>query len=317
MPYTASIDRRNPGCFLFLVDQSDSMSGALAGQPGQRKMDAAADAVNRVVDSIAQRCSQGVEVRDYFDVGILGYGHAREAEYDANRQYFALGQNESASPVDMRERSSESARIYEEIVFSALPGTEPDRPFLPLGRVVDVAEMEERQVREIDGAGGAVEVDRTMPVWLRPHSGLQTPMCAALSHASRAVEQWIAGHPDSFPPVVINISDGEATDGNPEELAQMLMSLRTSDGNVLLFNCHLSQNSASPIQYPDSEVTLSGEYARQMFRMSSVMPPGARAQAAQLGIPVSEVSRCCVFNADLVSLVQFLDIGTRGPVDLH
>ena len=42
MPYTASIDRRNPACFLFLVDQSVSMMRTLAGQTGQRKMDAAA-----------------------------------------------------------------------------------------------------------------------------------------------------------------------------------------------------------------------------------------------------------------------------------
>ena len=34
MSYTAEISRINPGCFLFLVDQSGSMSGALGGQPG-------------------------------------------------------------------------------------------------------------------------------------------------------------------------------------------------------------------------------------------------------------------------------------------
>ncbi len=47
MPYTADISRNSPGCFLFLIDQSRSMSGALGGQPGQRKMDGAADAVNK------------------------------------------------------------------------------------------------------------------------------------------------------------------------------------------------------------------------------------------------------------------------------
>ena len=34
MPYSADISRTNPGCFVFLVDQSGSMSEALGGQPG-------------------------------------------------------------------------------------------------------------------------------------------------------------------------------------------------------------------------------------------------------------------------------------------
>ena len=73
MPYSADIGRSNPGCFLFLVDRSGSMTGALAGQPAQCKMDQAADAINRILDAVSQRCSQGMDVRDYFHVGVLGY----------------------------------------------------------------------------------------------------------------------------------------------------------------------------------------------------------------------------------------------------
>ena len=47
MPYTADISRTSPACFLFLIDQSGSMDMALAGQPGQRKKDQAAQAINR------------------------------------------------------------------------------------------------------------------------------------------------------------------------------------------------------------------------------------------------------------------------------
>ncbi len=72
-----------------------------------------------------------------------------------------------------------------------------------------------------------------------------------------------------------------------------------------------------PFQYPDRENSLPDRYAREMFRMSSVMPQGYRDHAALLGIPVSAESRCCVFNADMVSLVQFLDIGTRAAANLR
>ena len=182
---------------------------------------------------------------------------------------------------------------------------------------MDIAEVEDRQVKETDGSGRVVEVTRKMPVWLRPHSGAQTPMCGALRFAAQAVEAWIKSHPDSFPPIIINISDGEATDGDPLPVAEHIRGLKTTDGNALLFNCHLSDKSTVPLQYPDGDSNLREEHARQMFRMSSVMPPASREHAALLGIPVRENSRCCVFNADMVSLVQFLDIGTRGPSGLH
>ena len=59
MSYSADISRSNPACFLFLIDQSGSMTQALAGQPGQRKMDQAADAINRILDTMVQRVLTG------------------------------------------------------------------------------------------------------------------------------------------------------------------------------------------------------------------------------------------------------------------
>ena len=284
MPYSADISRANPGCFLFLVDRSASMRGALAGQPGQRKMDQAADAINRILDAVSQRCSSGMDIRDYFHIGILGYNT------DA-----------AAAP----------------IITSVLQGTVADAPFLPISQVVDIAEVVERPVRESDGAGGIVEVTRRFPVWLQPHAEYRTPMCEVLHHAAQALENWVGQYPDSFPPIVINVSDGNATDGDPEPLAERIMGLRTSDGNALMFNVHLSGRSTMPIQFPDTEEGLPDELAVRLFRMSSIVPEGSRNLAASLDLTMSEYARGFVFNADMTSLVQFLDIGTRGPSNLH
>ena len=286
MPYSADISRSNPGCFLFLVDRSGSMSAALGGQPGQRKMDQAADAINRILDAVSQRCSQGMEVRDYFHVAVLGY-HT----------------DEQGTP----------------IINSALQGTTPEDPFLLISQAVETAEVVERMVQESDGAGGVIEVARRFPVWLQPHAEYGTPMCTALQYASQALETWIGQFPDSFPPIVINVSDGNATDGDPEPLALHIMEFQTSDGNALVFNVHLSEIATMPIQFPDSEEGLPDELAVRLFRMSSFLPEASRALAATLDLPVSPESRGFVFNADMTSLVQFLDIGTRGPsnVELH
>ena len=285
MPYTADISRANPACYMFLVDQSGSMSGALAGQPQMPKMNQAADAINRTLDALSQRCSQGLEIRDYFHIAIIGYNTDR-----------------NGGPV----------------ITSVLPGTTLEQPFLLISQVADVAQVEERMVRESDGAGGLVEVSRRFQIWLHPHAELGTPMLTALQIASSAVERWISEHPDSFPPIVINVSDGASTDGDPEPEAQRLTSLQTSDGNALLFNVHLSEVAAPAIQYPERVDQLpQDDYAQLMFRISSILPESCRNQAATLDLPVTENSKGYVFNADPVALVQFLDIGTRAASNLQ
>ena len=316
MPYTADISRDNPGCFLFLIDQSASMSGALAGQPGLRKMDGAADAVNRILDAISQRCSQGMEIRDYFDIGILRYGDRRKAAYDPEKLYGYIDANEVFHPIPHDRLDKDD--LFESIVVSVLRGTSLKRPLLPISQVVDVARIEERQVREPDGEGRVVEVTRKLPVWLRPTAGQQTPMCKALSVASRAIRKWTSLHPDSYPPIVINLSDGDATDGNPEPVARKIMALGTNDGNALLYNVHLSGMSVTPVRYPSDESDLPPDrYAARMFRMSSEFPAPVVDLAAGMGLPVTRGARGYVYNADMVALVQFLDIGTRAASDLR
>ena len=285
MPYTADISRTNPACFLFLIDQSGSMTQAFAGQPGQRKMDGAADVINRVLDTISQRCSQGMDIRDYFHIGVIGYN------------------------TDQRGNPT---------ITSILPGTTLEEPFLLISQVVDVAEVEERQVREPDGAGGLVEVSRRFPVWLHPKAEYGTPMCGAFEVAAQALEAWVGQYPDSFPPIVINVSDGAASDGDPEGPARRIVGIQTGDGSTLLFNVHLSEVSANPIQYPDGEERLpQDDYALAMFRMSSALPDSSRSQAASLDLAVNENSRGYVFNANMEALVQFMDIGTRAASNLQ
>ena len=286
MSHTAEISRINPGCFLFLVDQSGSMAGALGGQPGCYKHEQAADALNRTVSNIIQRCSQGEEVRDYFHVGIITYG--------------TTGMGGS-------------------VVTTPFVGVDPEAPFRLASEVEQAAKISQRPVRESDGKGGLIEIVEEIPEWLTPEARGGTPMCAALTLAVQALRQWANEHPNSFPPIVINITDGAATDGDPLSIAGDIANVATQDGNALLFNIHLSDVSAAPIAYPADEGDLpQGDgYAADLFRMSSVLPEASRKQAVSQGISASERSRGYVFNSDLAALVQFLDIGTRAALDLH
>ena len=54
--------------------------------------------------------------------------------------------------------------------------------------------------------------------WVEPVAKGRTPMGGALRMARNMCAAWCRKHPQSFPPIVINISDGEATDSTKEQL---------------------------------------------------------------------------------------------------
>ena len=76
MPYTAEISRAKPTAFCFLIDQSGSMDDPYGMDSGKRKCDAVADAVNRLIATLVLRCAKGEDVRDYFQIAVIGYGGA-------------------------------------------------------------------------------------------------------------------------------------------------------------------------------------------------------------------------------------------------
>jgi hypothetical protein len=273
MPYTAEISRSNPTCFLFLVDQSKSMLGPIGGGTGGRKADAVADSLNRLLYTLVLRCVWGQTVLDRFHVGVIGYGRK---------------------------------------VQPALGGALVERELVPIGELARNPLRVEQRVNLVDdGRGGQVEQVVKSPVWFEPLGEGKTPMCKALERAGQIVNRFLLEHPACYPPLVVNLSDGEATDGNPESAAKSLSELSSEDGNVLLFNGHISSQPVQPIEFPNTETGLPDDYARRLFRMSSVLPAALLQSARQAGLAVTAESRGFVFNADLASVVRFLDIGTR------
>lgn len=274
MPYSAEISRTNPSCFLFLIDQSASMEDPFGGGESKRKKaDAVADAINKLLQNLVIKCAKSEGVRDYYHTGVIGYG-------------------ENVGPAFSGSLAGKEMAAISEIASTP-------------------ARIEERTKKVDDGAGGLLEQRVKFPIWFDAVAKNGTPMCKALARAKDILIAWIAEHPDSFPPIVINITDGESTDGDPTEFAEDLTSLATTDGNVLLFNLHCSSKNYAPVEYPNSEETLSDEFSQLLFSISSPLPAYMKTIASQEGKRVGDGARGFVFNADLVSVIQFLDIGTR------
>jgi hypothetical protein len=152
-----------------------------------------------------------------------------------------------------------------------------------------------------------------VPVWFDPIADGGTPMCAASAEAYRIMQAWLADHGDCYPPQIIHITDGESTDGNPEQRVRALTALSSSDGPALLFNIHISSNpKAVPIVFPDTADNLPDAYSHMLFETASLLTPNMRAVADQQGHPTTDQSRAFVLNADMVSLVHAIEIGTRA-----
>jgi len=277
MLYSAEISRVNPTLVLFLLDQSGSMRQETAD--GRSKARFLADVMNQTLFEIAMRCAKSDGVRDYFDVGLLVYC---------------------------------DDRVYSGFAFSP-----PGQFTHPISQIADnPLRMDTVRSSEPRPGGEVFEQDTEIPIWLDPDPNGNTPMKGAFIEAARICAEWCDTHPGSYPPTVINISDGVSTDGDPDEEARAIQQLETDDGPALLFNCHVSVSGGDPIIFPDESVVLPDDYARLLFSISSPFPDHLRAQAERQKFDLRPGARFFMYQASPRHVIHFLNLGTR-PANLR
>lgn len=279
MPYVAEVSRKNPSCFLFLIDQSGSMNEPLAGaEDGMTKAMAVADAVNNLLQNLVLKCTKAEGIRDYYYVAAIGYGGTG--------------------------------------VHSALAPKLSQSELVPIGVIGNSPLRVEKAVKRLKSPrGDVIERPYNKPVWIEPAAGGGTPLCAALDRATRILREWLKTHADCFPPMVMNISDGESSDGDPKNAARQLSSLFSSDGQVLLFNIHISSYESRRVVYPYCLEQLDDDYSKDLFAISSNLTNYMQNVLAGEGHKIRSNSRGLAVHADFSTLMHFLDIGTR-PANL-
>jgi hypothetical protein len=270
MTYSRRIDRLNPALIVVLVDQSDSMAEVIDG--GRiSKAQAVADQINTLLYELILRCVK------------TQHEPPRSYFYVSVIGYSTTGDGESIVEPALTIASSDGAISTTDLAASPL-------------------RIESRRGPQ----GGAINA----PVWVEPVGRGGTPMCAALDQAGRLAASWVARHPAAFPPVVVNLSDGEATDGDPAVWAARLRSLATADGHLLLFNLTMSADPGTASLFPSDPEHLSSRYATKLFHMSSPLPQPMVDIARAQGIVVRPDARGFAFNADIKALALFLNVGT-------
>jgi hypothetical protein len=244
------------------------------------KSEFVADVLNKTLYQLVIRCTRaegdaGHVVRNYFDVGVLAYG--------GNGVHSGFG------------GGLVSAAIHPLSAIESGP-----------------LRIEERTKRVPDGAGGLVDQAVKFPVWFDPVSTGGTPMCEGLRKAAEVIVKWCDAHPSSYPPTIIHVTDGQSTDGEPDQIAESVKLISTNDGQCLLFNLHIDNSGSQAIIFPASESALPDAHSRMLFRMSSMFPAHLVSVAKEKGYPVTSESRFFGYRAGYEGIVDFFDIGTRA-----
>lgn len=238
--YSVPITRLHPTAFIVLIDQSGSMREKIVfGGSEMSKARAVALVTNSFIDELIYRARREGGIRDYYDIAVMGYSG------DGVRSLISPD-GEFSSPSKLA-----ATRVRREIISR--------ERLLPSGRSV-LAVTEHN-------------------MWIAEKASGKTPMCEALAKVLTLVGGWCGQkrNSQSYPPTVINITDGESSDCDPVLVADTARKIRqtgTEDGNTILMNIHLSPaGDDRAMLFPSSIGELPDRrYARMLWEMSSEMP---------------------------------------------
>lgn len=280
-PYTAQITRNTPTAFIFLVDQSISMN-RMTNLYGEKitLAEAVARIVNKQIYDLVLRCVKMDEVRHYYDIAIIGYGHEAYSGWNGT----LLGRD-FVSPEEIKNNPYKRITVKEEV---------RTRKGVQIKEIVKDQWLEAR----CDGK------------WTHVHQ--------AFDLAKELLGKWMKDHHDKdcYPPTIINITDGQfnhTTVDNIIQQANELKSMFTNDGNVLLWNIHITPDSLEQVLLPVGKEELKGDkYSELLYDMSSLLPERYNADIEdKMKINTGNVRHVAMsVNVDTSRLMQLMDIGT-------
>lgn len=282
--YTQEITRRHRAAFIIAIDRSCSMQEKVHfGNRIMTKAEAVAYTANTLISELIDRCRRTDGLRNYYDIAVVGYCNGR-VEMLLDPAGFV--------PIDRL-----AARTPETSVICSQHASDD----------------------------GEILVAHTVKLWIEAKSEGNTPMYEAMLHVRDMAEAWCADprNRESFPPVVINITDGETSDCDDDELIDICSQIRrisTDDGGTLLFNIHLSTASEKPaVIFPSRhELAGAGQYARMLAECSSEMPEAFNDAVRRKKGAGAEPPFCgMAYNANIVELLSILNIGSRSVTNME
>ncbi|MFR9534574.1 MAG: vWA domain-containing protein [Rikenellaceae bacterium] len=279
--YSKSITRKNRALFIIAIDQSCSMAGELiiAGRT-LSKAEMVAEVASDLIAELIERSRRSEGIRDYYDVAVIGYSGEGVRSILSPERWISI--------------------------------TELDKLEVEKGEV-------EREYRLSDGELRLFR--HHVRRWITPTATGSTPMYEALLTVHDIAQEWISSHEnrESFPPIIYNITDGESTDCDYDDIAEVaskIKSISTLDGQALLFNVHIaSSHSEKSILFPSLAEMAAWEScsrsALSLFHSASHLPELFRDAMSHIKEPSNtQELKAMSFNCSMTELITILNIGS-------
>ena len=279
--YSKPITHLNRGAIVIAVDCSMSMQEhTFLNNISMSKIEAVAVVCNYLIDELLERATRHGEVRNYYDIAVVGY---------ANKDIVPIIPEYCDRFIPISELSNIAPKIKE-------------------WRFGDSAEDPNSKPNYM------------LRDWIRPMAHGETPMHTALTYIYTLLERWCSKpeNQNSFPPIVFNITDGEATDATNDELidiSRQIQTTSTNDGNTLLINILLSRaiDDTSVIFPSDRDFFTETEQMMTLFRMSRIMPESMNPLIEQLTTEGNRAPyRGVAYNVSPDKLLAILNIGSES-----
>lgn len=281
--YSQEITRCHRAAIVIAIDQSCSMSGLMT-QYGVTlsKAEVVSMVVGELIDELIMHSNRDGGYRHYYDIAIVGYS--------GDRVYSLIGDELMFYPITI------------------LAGR--DVPRTTYAFCYDTL------------ASNDCLFQKEVSLWVDAKAQGATPMHKMICCVTDLVAEWCSREEnrDSFPPLVFNVTDGEASDASYDMLrcaARNLRNTGTNDGNTLFMNIHISSDTShKSILFPNiNEVPLSVRHAHLLMDMSSTMPPQlhhyvCRCRSKFASAPYFAMS----YNSSMSELIAILNIGSRSLV---
>ena len=238
--YSQPITQSHRSTIVFCIDCSTSMQEEIIFN-NQRfsKADLAALFANIMIDELYIRSSRYGNIRNYYDIAVIGYG---------GDGAFPMLCSKNIALIPITELSKATPK---EQIFSF--------------------------TQEVNGKTHMASF--IVHPWIKPTAQGQTPMYEALVATHSLISAWCSKRDNkrSFPPMVFNITDGEATDGSPADLINIAHNIKntgTRDGNTLMINVHIGDLSeGNAILFPRTLYGITeSRSAHTLYHMSSIAP---------------------------------------------
>ncbi len=283
--YLQEITHNHRTAFVIVLDRSKSMQEPIRfGQKIISKAEALTHTANAIITELIDRCRRIDSLHNYYDIAVIGYG---------NDQIEMLLDEQGFIAVDELERCKHK------FIKSAIERQLPDSPCAML--------------------------KHSSTEWITPKAEGNTPMYEAMLCVRDLVAEWcsLAQNRESFPPVVIHITDGEASDCDHKELIDICGEIKrqaTADGNVLLLNIHISTNSHLEAKvFPMlDEIVGAGHLASTLAECSSLMPEAFNDAICRLkGMTAVPPFIGMGYNASIIDLLSIINIGSRSVSNMQ